>query len=226
MGTQDRDYMREAKQREQPFTPPEPTSRSTLYQILCWLAIIYLCFQAFQWWESKRPDPPPQPIVLPQIAPTVIRHVERASPAERFQPGTTPRDTNAFAVARPRANETIVNRCVFNGRTTFSDTDCAPGASSHQYTVNGSRNMADGLPNAVNVLRTPSSAVVVSQSEIPSGPPEPALDPVARKSTCAWLDEAIRSIDSQARQPISAAEQDFLAAKRKKHRDEQFRLRC
>jgi hypothetical protein len=40
------------------------------------------------------------------------------------------------------------------------------------------------------------------------------------------LEEEITRIDQRARQPLPAQEQDWLAAKRKKARDEQFRLRC
>lgn len=227
MGTQDRDYMRERQPREQPFAPPEPTFRSTLCQVLWWLAMFYLCFKAFSWWESRRPEAPPKPIVLPQVAPTVVRHVDQGALVEQRPQPRTPLVINEVNSPPAAAHQTTVNRCVLNGQTTFSDTDCAPGASSQKFTVNSSRNMADGMRDAAVVLRAaPLPLTDVSRPEMTSSPAEFALDAAARKSACARLDEAIRSIDAQARQPLSAAEQDYLAAGRKKHRDEQFRLRC
>lgn len=43
---------------------------------------------------------------------------------------------------------------------------------------------------------------------------------------CSALDDLIRRIDAQARQPLPAQEQDRLAALRKDARSEQFRLPC
>jgi hypothetical protein len=40
------------------------------------------------------------------------------------------------------------------------------------------------------------------------------------------LEARIKAIDDQARMPQSAQTQDWLAARRKEHRDEQFRLKC
>jgi hypothetical protein len=49
---------------------------------------------------------------------------------------------------------------------------------------------------------------------------------VGQRAACEYHAAAIRAIDARARQAISAWEQDELAARRKKHRDEEFRLRC
>lgn len=57
-------------------------------------------------------------------------------------------------------------------------------------------------------------------------PAQSTVGPGALKARCVALDEAIRVIDTRARQPLPGFEQDRLAAKRKQLRDEQFRLRC
>jgi hypothetical protein len=54
-----------------------------------------------------------------------------------------------------------------------------------------------------------------------------AVDPnVQRQALCQAYEQEIKWTDERARQPLSGQEQDWLAAKRKKARDEQFRLRC
>lgn len=227
MGIEDRDYMRSRREWEQPFRPPESALRSTLYIILWWTCIIYLCFKAFSWWDKARPNPPRTSFAVPQVSSTA-RNPEKPSPVESIQneASSIHIDVNAPRATAPYANKTMVNRCVLDGRVTFSDTSCARGASSQQVIVNGSQNMADGLRDPASVLRSSPPATVISQTEPAGSQGDLALDSAARRSTCAWLEAAIRNIDAQARQPISAAEQDYLASKRKSHRDEQFRLRC
>lgn len=45
-------------------------------------------------------------------------------------------------------------------------------------------------------------------------------------ATCKALEERIKAIEAQQRQPQSGQEQDRLAAEKKQARDEQFRLKC
>jgi hypothetical protein len=60
-----------------------------------------------------------------------------------------------------------------------------------------------------------------------AGTAAPQSDPnVAKKAECTALDTRITQLDSMARQPQSAATQDWLRSERKTARDRQFQLRC
>lgn len=53
------------------------------------------------------------------------------------------------------------------------------------------------------------------------------VDPnVAKKAECAAIDSRVEQLDAMARQPQSAATQDWIRSERKAARDRQFRLRC
>ena len=56
--------------------------------------------------------------------------------------------------------------------------------------------------------------------------PAPESPHVQKKQLCDYLDEQIKWIDAMARQPQSGRKQDWLSARRKEVRDEQFRIRC
>ncbi|MCY1547032.1 hypothetical protein D9M68_830650 [compost metagenome] len=47
-----------------------------------------------------------------------------------------------------------------------------------------------------------------------------------KAARCGYLNELVTVLDSEARQPQSAAEQDRIRAEKKEARDEQFRLHC
>lgn len=56
----------------------------------------------------------------------------------------------------------------------------------------------------------------------------PAANPVVHspRAECDHLDARVRYLDALARQPQSAAMQDWIRGERKTARDRQFRLRC
>jgi hypothetical protein len=121
-------------------------------------------------------------------------------------------------------NTTVVIKCVINGTTTYvaSPRDCPAKSEITSLAIDPRQNLSDGLPNASQIIRRPS----------PYAAPEPVThragaDPNAqRKSICHAYDEEIKMIDARARQPLSPQEQDWLTAKRRNARDEQFRLQC
>jgi hypothetical protein len=49
---------------------------------------------------------------------------------------------------------------------------------------------------------------------------------IAKRAECSALDQHIIDLDSMARQPQSAATQDWIRSERKTARDRQFELRC
>ena len=231
MGLQDRDYMRERREPERVFAPPEPSLRSSLMSILIWVAVALVCYKAVAWWKEERQRQRAATRTAPAPSPAVPRSDAITAPARVAGPTASPPvyrappHQPAPAAALPAPSQVTVNRCVVNGRTTFSDAQCGPEAAATRITVNASQNAADGLRNAPAVIQAPPrSAMAPPVAHQPAA--EPVNDFAVRKATCDWLEHAIAAIDAQARQPISAAQQDYLAAERKRHRDEQFRLRC
>ena len=117
-----------------------------------------------------------------------------------------------------------VVKCVAKGVTTYATSvaDCPARAEVTSVAIDPELNITEGIRDAPSILRAQSA--VTQAPAIPSGT---ATDPNwDRKAVCAAYEEEIKAIDERARQPLSAWEQDYLAAKRKKARDQQFRLGC
>lgn len=72
----------------------------------------------------------------------------------------------------------------------------------------------------------PRPAVAQAEQPTPAPAPAPESPHVQKKQLCDYLDEQIKWIDAMARQPQSGRKQDWLSARRKEARDEQFRIRC
>jgi hypothetical protein len=87
-------------------------------------------------------------------------------------------------------------------------------------TIHRRQNVSDGLPNAPQFIQRPSPIAQVDAA------PTRQDSNVQRQTLCQSYEQEIKGIDERARQPLSGQEQDWLAAKRKKARDEQFRLHC
>lgn len=239
MGLADRDYMRErARRREhgerrvrqlsdRPFTPPEPTVGSTLQYVFGFVALAYLCVKGFHWWADNHQPPPRPRAAISAPAPQVTPQEQ----AKRFPQLTGNWDPSRRVPTYERIPAppalTVVTKCVANGRVTFSDGPCEAGASVSHITVNGSRNVADAQPVSPppSTMVAPAQRLVAIEASPPTASPE-GPDPAARQAECAFHEQAIQSIDVRARQPLGPAEQDWLSAKRKEHRDAQFRLHC
>jgi hypothetical protein len=233
MGLADRDYMKERREAERPFAPPpEPAWRITLRHLLWWIAIAYLCFKAVSWWQANRTSP-----VLPKPAPPVA---ESASAHESTKSGSIQVPTGGTAPTAPRlradsgytasqSSTIAVRRCVLEGRILLTDGECAAGTLRSSVTVHGPPNIADAPQFPLAPLQT-AGASSAGQAPYTSAPQPPQVDvaqaQVGQRAACEYHAAAIRAIDARARQAISAWEQDELAARRKKHRDEESRLRC
>jgi hypothetical protein len=235
VGLADRDYMRERREPGRPaFAPPEPTLRITLWSIVSWIGIAILCFRAISWWNHRHDKP-----VIPPSSPADVVIPVGAQPSERPEPraaGVSPNRASVITTPsttydEPRSNVTAVKRCVVAGKTTFTDGPCSAEATTSTMTIHTQRNVADSS-RSVPVQPPVSVPNVIVNAPPPiviQAAPQPDPYFVAeqqRKAECAFHEESIKSIDIQARQALSGQQQDYLAAERKKHRDEQYRLRC
>jgi hypothetical protein len=234
LGLADRDYMRERRDqvREKPlFTPPETSSSAGILRMaFYWVATGYLVYRAALWWGTEPHKPPTKAASNPQPP------VQQAAPDNRRSNERSNSDAGAGAASRPQraeypspaetrqsASHTTVTRCIVNGQTTFTDGSCPTGSISSQLTVNGSQSMSDAVPSSREASPSPPAFTV------PSAEPQQStasLDHMMIKQQCASHESSIRRIDIEARQPLPGATQDRLAAERKWHRDQQFRLRC
>jgi hypothetical protein len=233
----DRDYMRERHRKTNKHAgrsgPPEPSATSTLWNILFFVAIAFLGYKAAGWWDSTHAKGANR--VAPMVSVRPAAATVPAAPAvpapQRRAPAVDANLTGNWNPNRPvapsapaptTAATTIVIKCVINGVTTYaeSESDCVARAKATVVIIDPQQNLSDGLPNAAQIIQRPSPSVQVNAAPA-------AVDPnVQRKAFCQAYEEEIKQIDAHARQPLSGAEQDWWAAKRKKARDEQFRLRC
>lgn len=200
------------ERREWPLAPPrEPGPQLTT--IAASLTIALALYLAGEVWlrDDKRPPP---------TAP--------ASPSLPSPAGKTP-DRMAASATLPgphtqRPGDGAVMKCTAQGRISYSDSPCPPGASATPVRIQAGLNIADAVP----MPQPKAPPVVVAAAQPPqmqlavAAPP----DRTAVKYLCQALEDEVKYIDALARQPQSAGTQDELAARRKKARDEQFRIRC
>lgn len=139
-------------------------------------------------------------------------------------------EPQAFVLPAParlpmvRGSANTVFKCETEAATTYvaSPSDCPKQARVSGVSIDPDQNLSDGLADAAQIIRQPSPNAQTTAADSPSN-----LDPnVQRKLTCEAYEQEINTIDARARQPLSGQEQDWLAAKRHKVRDAQFRLHC
>ncbi|MDF2462048.1 MAG: hypothetical protein K0Q43_283 [Ramlibacter sp.] len=215
MGLADKDYMEDREERDYPgpWGPADLSVTYTLWLVLASCAIAYTAYKAWDWWvdtHSKR------------IAPVATAAPAFRSPVTHPSLTEKPQSNRTVVNAASTATGTVVIKCVVNGKTAYvaSEADCAAQAKTTKVSVDPRQNLSDGLPNAEQVIRRPS---ISGQVEMQIAEPDPN---VQRRARCQAYEQEIKLIDERARQPLSGQEQDWLAAKRKKARDEQFRLHC
>jgi hypothetical protein len=236
MGIADRDYMRDRHRSRNRFAPSQPAARSTLWTILIFVSLAYAGYKLREWW--------------------VIKEQVRAAAAERLQaprPPVQPRAradlTGNWDPARsvdnlpPRSESTstvrVILKCVVNGVTLYaeSEADCVAQAQRTRIKIDSQQNLSAAVPSAQAVaLPPPMRQQTTTQTPLPAPPqpdtqsqfqPQAAPDSnVNKQAICGAYEAEIKRIDARARQPLSANEQDWWTAKRRKVRDEEFRLRC
>lgn len=117
------------------------------------------------------------------------------------------------------ASVEIVTKCIDEHGTSFSDRPCAPGAQAQHVMVDPNQNLAQGLPRG----KIDFSAAHPHSTTVKTASAEPGT---LHRFQCEALQAKVHAIDDQARQPLTAPEQDRLASLRKEARDAQFRLKC
>lgn len=224
MGLQDREYMRHRGRADiadlKLFRPPEPSVKSTLWIVLFFLLFTFLCFKAWNWWQLRK-SPPVSAVSRPVRAPVPLPPKQYPNLAGNWDPSRTAPVYSQQSESQGTTQ--TFTKCVVNGVTSFTDGDCAPNATRSSVSVNPNANLADGLREApaLVIRRTaPQVAQAVPAAESISNPH------LEKKLLCNRYEEEIKQIDARARQPLPGSEQDWLAARRKRARDEQFRLRC
>jgi hypothetical protein len=223
MGLADRDYMRERRQEDRHFTPPEQSMRSTLWTVLFWVALTFLVYKAVVWWQS-RPTPPRQPVSSHVSPPPVLTPSTRQSHPQ-LTGNWDPNRTVPTSIPPPPVNEArTISKCVVNGVITYSDGACPHGVPTARLTIDSSRNVADALPSHQRQEPPPQAVIQPVAEAVPAENMSP--DFASKRALCLQLDEAVNYVDARARQALPAHEQDRLAAERKRYRDEQFRLHC
>jgi cytoskeletal protein RodZ len=149
----------------------------------------------------------------PSAAAAPTASAATGSPPTAAAPPSSPASASVATQAAPE----VVTRCTEEGKTSFSDQPCAPGAQAQRMVVDPDQNLAQGLPRSQ------------VENAVKGGPRAPNTEVAADAASlhqlqCDALAARIRAID--ARQPATAQEQDRLAALRKDYRNEQLRKRC
>lgn len=110
----------------------------------------------------------------------------------------------------------------YDGRTFWAQAHC----SKHQALIDSIVPVPRGLPfeqqvEAANRNRQDQARTL--QAEMTFSNASPAVE---TKGVCKQLDALVDRLDSLARQPLPASEQDRIRAERRSARDQQFRMRC
>lgn len=221
MALDDRDYMRDRSGGNKVLHfRPVPQNTSVVTIALCVVAALYLLYQAALWWQNKQLQTKPSsaPSVANPQSGALGAHVPRALEPQPSKPTLTQPN-------QPPAPGTV-NKCVLNGKVTYSDAACPNDA------IVGSVKLPPPAPvDAYQPPRTVSVPTTVPQSPSASAEPQPTLhmpsqaEP-AKPAECKYLDELVKQIDIRALQPQSLQQQDVLREDRKKARDRQYSLRC
>jgi hypothetical protein len=221
MALDDRDYMRDRIDGDKVLHFRPASQNTSLVTIaLCVVAALYLLYQAALWWQNKQLQ------TKPSSAPSAVNSQSDALGAD------VPRDfesqlqrTTQTQPNQPPAPGTV-NKCVLNGKVTYSDAACPKDA------IVGSVKLPPPVPvDAYQQPRTESVPTTVPQSPSANAEPQPTLhmpsqtEP-AKSAECKYLDELVKQIDIRALQPQSLQAQDVLREDRKKARDRQHSLKC
>lgn len=230
MGMADRDYMRERRPADADFRPPRRRGPPTWAVVLVCCAVLAGLYRAADGYLSYRAAQDDSPRRAKAAAAAPIQGQELT--------GSRPRSTGDLPVAQDRsgsgsgapgthrpATVQTFSKCVdLRGRTVYSDGPCAAGERMSRVEVRSDVNVVDAEP-----IPSPSRSQAYANAQAaatpqPSRAPQfPAYDP---RAACTSLDQAIAGYDAQARQAHSGQMQDWISARRKEARDQQFRLRC
>lgn len=244
MGLSDRDYMHERREphfgnssgNAELFQKSTNSRQQLLWTVLTWLAVFYLLFKAFHWWELKRIHPPavtPNFTQAPTPVPNKITGVPAATHIKESRPSSNPIANNALQDRQDNwsaenGTKRAITRCEVNGSITFTDQECHSSAKRSIVTVNVAKlgtiaPTPRTQPNEFSQSVQQPPVDVAQQTASTSPAPSPAQ---MKAAECFYIKQRIEQIDSLARQPLSGVAQDQLTTERKKLRDRQFALSC
>lgn len=251
MGIQDRDYMRDrhrqsafggAERRDSPFTPP-PQRSSMVSMVLTWVAIAFLLYRGFMWFEARQHTgergATNTPVVT-NIRPREARAQTAATP-NRTEP---PQDVTSQAAARndspvpkvrylqqeevqreapaPQTGGTVYLCRAYNDSTFWSQAHCG----QHHALIERIVSVPAGLPfeQQVHLGEQQRRAAVPTVYNPPVQVSGQTADSTSLE--CKALDAEVDRFDVQARQPQSGQMQDWIRGRRQAARDRQFALHC
>jgi hypothetical protein len=238
-----------------PFTPPaERTSYLTI--IGTWICVAFVIYKGYAFWHEKQQREraarssviaaahqqqremedlqqtlQKQQRAVQEQERTVQRQaqeLQRRSTTEDAQPRSriaadTPSEAPARRESTPATGGTIYHCKAYNGGTFWAQAHC----SQHQALIDSIVSVPAGIPFEQQVQiaqqRRQALASSIYSAPVPQSSPPPA---VANKAQCDMLNARVDHLDAMARQPQSAATQDWIRSERKTARDQQFALRC
>jgi hypothetical protein len=120
-----------------------------------------------------------------------------------------------------------VTKCVSaSGKAAYSDGPCPVGAVAKTVRLRRDLNLADGMSVEAREASNRENAALVAQQRSYERQVAQGAGSTTQPDECSALDARIKSIDTTARQPQSAAMQDWLRDQRQQVRDRRFRLGC
>lgn len=212
MGLMDRDYMHEKRSGTPLRPPPEKSIIGWLVTVLIFIAVMYAGFKGAHWLDDRARLKPKPVNAAPSPAP------EKPAQAPPVLP-SLPRVQSEAAAPQSRA-ESIVTKCVLQGKVSYTDGTCPAGATTSKVVTRADENRIAAVTVPVAV-QSPVVEPPPVTAQVSAGPSYAQL-----KAECAALDERIKHLDGLARQPQPGQMQDWISGQRKDARDRQFRIRC
>ena len=115
-------------------------------------------------------------------------------------------------------------KCVINGKTTYSDHECATKSGQQALNLSDSRGILSPPKETLEELTAQRLAKEAAYQR--QAPQQAAVLARSANSECGLLEQHIAWLDAMARQPQGAQMQDWLKQERKKARDRQFAIHC
>ena len=240
LGIQDRDYMhRDGNGR--PRQHRQHAFRSLLWALCGGMFVAVVLMRTNDWWLARQQARAHATVQGARLAAPPVRAPVEAS-TDAIDDGTASRALPRPAVetapryARPQVQTQVVYKCVVNGRVTYSGPDeCKGGSASTLDLVPApdpsARQSAPSpaQPNASHFADQPVAQRLQTPADDAAQAAATArLQQLAasRRAECLQLDDIVRNLDSQARQPSSGQMQDWIRSQRTDARSRQFALNC
>lgn len=229
MGLQDRDYMHE--RRAPPFSPAPSRETPSWLILLLVMAFGYATYRGYERWLGSVPHPSPS---VASTSSSAAGHPPAAvAPSAPLDQPAAPRpawsrlvkETAPPQMDAPDKVLTLYHCKGYDGRTFWANSHC----NQHRALVDRMVNVPADASFEQQVAMAEGQRRAVQQAlpqRLPAASPAPNAVVHSPRAECDQLDARVRYLDAMARQPQSAAMQDWIRGERKTARDRQFRLRC